>query len=190
MLSSDWTRQYGSRKVKIVTIPGVRSEQPGQRDNGKSFLLVEMAARPAEKWANRAFLALAHSRADIPPGIAERYARVRGDMRQIEAIAGLLGHMHFPEIEPLMDELMGCVSFVINSGPPPVTRLLNDSGSVDDDVEEISTRQHLRAEVIDLHVGFSVPAAVILLISVGSTMTEISEPTSSSTRTSRRRSRR
>lgn len=176
------------RQTKIITIPGVRSELPGERDNGKSFLLTEMAARPAEKWAAKAFLALAHSRADIPPGIAQRYASVRGDMRQVASIAGLLGHMHFPEIDPLLDELMTCVSFVVSPGPPPVTRLLHDASDVNDDIEEIATRQHLRSEVIDLHVGFLLPAAILHLIAVGSTMTEISEPSpSQSTRTSRRR---
>ena len=150
-----------------------------------------MAARPAEKWAARAFLALAHSRADIPPGIAQRYASARGDMRQIAAIAGLLGHMHFPEIEPLMDELLQCVAFVVNPGPPPVVRPLHDAGDANDDIEEVATRQHLRSEVIDIHVGFSLPAAILHLIAVGSTMTEISEPTTSSNmRTSRRPSQR
>ena len=147
-----------------------------------------MAARPAEKWAARAFLALAHSRADIPPGIAQRYASTRGDMRQVAAIAGLLGHMHFPEVEPLLDELMGCVAFLVNGGPPPVTRPLHDTGDMNDDIEEVATRQHLRSEVIDIHVGFSLPAAILHLIAVGSTMTEISEPTSPITKTSRRRS--
>jgi hypothetical protein len=166
----------------------VRSEQPGERDCGKSFLLIEMPARVAEKWAARAFLALARSRADIPPGIAARYASVRGDMRQVAAVAGLLGHMNFPELDPLMDELMGCVSWLTSPGPPPVFRTLSDSGSGNDDVEEVATRQLLRSEVIDIHVGFSLPAAILHLIAVGSTMTEISTPTPSpSTRTSRRR---
>lgn len=147
-----------------------------------------MAARPAEKWAARAFLALAHSRADIPAGIARQYANTRGDMRQIAAIAGLLGHLQFPEIEPLMDELLGCITYLVDPGPPPVTRPLNMAGDVNDDIEETATLQRLRTEVIDIHVGFSLPAAVFNLIAVGSTMTEIStEPSSLSTRTSRRR---
>jgi hypothetical protein len=181
--------QYGSRQTKIVTIPGVRSEIPGERDNGKSFFLIEMATRPAEKWANRAFLALAHSRADIPPNIAARLSNARGDMRQIAAIAGLLGHIHFPEIEPLMDEIMGCVYWLTATGVPPLYRPINDGADGNDDIEEIATRQFLRAEVIDIHVGFSLPAAILHLIAVGSTITEITEETSPSTRTSRRRSR-
>ena len=167
----------------------MRSELPGERDNGKTFLLTEMAAKSAEKWAARTFLALAHSRADIPPNIAQRYASGRGDMRQIAAIAGLLGHMHFPEIEPLLDELMGCVTFVVSPGSPPVTRALHDAGDMNDDIEEVSTRQYLRSEVIDLHVGFLVPAAILHLISVGSTLGEISESSTPTTQTSPRRSR-
>lgn len=148
-----------------------------------------MAARPAEKWIARAFLALAHSRADIPAGIAQRYANARGDLRQVAGIAGLLGHMSFAEIEPLLDELMGCVGFLVSAGPPAVTRALHDAGDANDDIEEIATRHRLRSEVIDLHVGFSLPAAILNLIAVGSTMTEMSEPTNSpGTRTSRRRS--
>lgn len=147
-----------------------------------------MAARPAEKWAVRAFLALAHSRADIPPNIAQRYANAKGDMRQIAAIAGLLGHLHFPEIEPLMDELMQCISFLVDAGPPPVTRQIHDAGDGNDDIEEVATRQMLRAEVIGLHVNFSLPGAIFHLITLGSSLQDISEPTTSSTiRTSRRR---
>jgi hypothetical protein len=191
LLSADWSRgQFGTRQVKIVTIPGHPSDLPGERDNGKSFLLVEMPARPAEKWAARVFLALAHARADIPPGIAAKYATARGNMQQVSYMAGLLGHLQFPEMEPLLDELMGCVSFLSSPGPPPVTRPLHDAGDVNDDIAEIATRQHLRAEVLDLHVGFFMPAAILHLIAVGSTMREISEPTSSNTPTSRRRSRR
>ena len=180
--------QYGSRQTKIVTIPGTRSENPGERDNGKSFLLIEMAARPAEKWAARAFLALSHAHADIPPGIMASYGKAKGDMRQVAEMAGLIGHMHFPELDPLMDELMGCISWLVDPGPPPVIRSINDSGTGNDDIEEVTTRQRLRSEVVDLHVGFLLPAAILNLIAVGSTMTEISpQVISSNTRMSRRR---
>ena len=164
------------RKTKVVTI-----EAEG-RDRGKSFLLTEMASRPAEKWADRAFLALAHSGVDVPAGVEN------SGMAGIAMLAHLVGHLKFPEIEPLMDEILGCVRFLPDPKRPDFTRDLVDDGSVGDDIEEVSTRQLLRSEVLGLHVNFSLAAAILNLIAVASTMTSL--PVSGTTRTSRRRSAR
>ncbi len=160
------------RKTKTIIIPGTYQDEPGFRDNGKKFLLTEMASRPAEKWADRAFLALAHSRADLPSG------RGRG-MAWIEQVQRLAGHIHFPELEPLMDEIMACVQR-IEPGTEYVRPLI-DLGTEGDDIEEVSTRHFLRSEVIALHVGFSLPAVILNWIAAGSTMTFIPGPESSET---------
>ena len=51
-----------SRKEMTVTI------QLDNRDKGKSFFITEMPSRQAEQWADRAFLALAHSGLNLRPG--------------------------------------------------------------------------------------------------------------------------
>lgn len=169
------------RKTKDVVIPGERGEEPGQRDNGKRFRLTEMAAKPAEKWANKVFLAIARSGLDIPDNLGISGAGMAG----IYQLAQLVGHLRFPELEPLMDELMGCIQFVGDANFP---RALIDDGGVNDDIEEVATRHFLRKEVIDLHVNFSMAARIFNLIAVASTMSEFETPESAPT--SRRRSRR
>ena len=56
------------RRTEKLTIPGVRSEEPGERDNGKTFILTEMNAYQRQDWALRALLALAASGAQLPDG--------------------------------------------------------------------------------------------------------------------------
>lgn len=113
------------------------------RDQGKRFLLMEMPARPAEKWATRAFLALARSGVDIPEDIANSgWAGIA--IQSLKTIAGV----QFAEAEPLMDEMFKCIQFVPDTGIP---RALVDNGTDGDDIEEIKTRIKLRWEVVHLH---------------------------------------
>jgi hypothetical protein len=182
------------RKTKIVVIPGERSEEPGHRDGGKRFYIRELASRPAEKWAARAFLALTHSQVDLPARVGSDVRRARGSMAEIATLARLVGHLNFPELDPLLDELMACVRFVVDEGLASSTagaqgtRPIHDAGDDNDDVEEVATRWLLRQEVVDLHIGFFLAGMVLNLIALGSTMTDISTTSSSpSTRTSRRR---
>ncbi len=155
-----------ARKTKTITIPGAPSDIPGQRDNGKTFLLTEMPARQAEAWADRAFLALAHSRADLPPE-AER-----SGMAGLVGIVHLFSSVQFPEILPLMDELMSRVLLVWDP-QKKLTRALLDNGDEGDDIEEVATRQMLRREVMDLHVNFLLGARMLDLIARASELTEL-----------------
>lgn len=118
------------------------------RDKGKVFLLREMPAVQAEKWAARAFLAMARSDVDIPADVA-------GTGMAGIAIVGLkaLGGVTFELAEPLMDEMMACVAIVPDPGRPEVTRAL-----IVDDFEEVRTILQLRKELLTLHTGFSIPA--------------------------------
>lgn len=175
-----------SRLTKLITIPGARDpDTPGQRDNGKTFLLTEMPARQAEAWADRAFLALAASAFDIPKDID-----VRGGMASIYQLALLVGHMRFPELRPLMDELMSCIKIVPEPRNPMSARALIDVGDVNDDIEDATTRIFLRNEVISLHINFSLAARIFNLIGAASTITELSlETPQTSPKRSRRLSR-
>jgi hypothetical protein len=131
------------RKTVIVTIDAAG------RDAGKVFLLREMPASQAEKWAARAFLAMARSGIDIPDDVAS------AGLAGIAAV-GLkaIGGLGFAEAEPLMDEMFACVQIVPDPARPGVVRAL-----VEDDIEEIATRLRLRKEVFGLHVDFSGLAA-------------------------------
>lgn len=118
------------------------------RDKGKVFRITEMPASQAEKWATRAFLALAHSGVEVP-----EYVSGAG-MAGI-AVLGLkaLGGVSFEEAEPLMDEMMACVTIVRDPKQPMMA-----FGLMEQDTEEVSTRVLLRGEVFELHTGFSFAA--------------------------------
>lgn len=134
-----------ARKTITVTI-----DAPG-RDLGKMFVLREMPASQAEKWAAKAFLALARSGAEVPDNIAAA---------GLAGVAALgvkaFGGMSFHDAEPLMDEMMACVSIQPDLARPAVIRAL-----IEDDIEEIATRLKLRLELFRLHMDFSAAAGLL-----------------------------
>ncbi len=133
-----------SRKTKIVTI------QNEGRDKGKKFHITEMSAVRAEKWAARAFLALAHAGVEIPE-------EVKGAGMAAIAVIGLraLGNVSFSEAEPLLDEMMSCVQYMPDPKYP-----INLRSLIEDDIEEVITLAMLRSEVFELHTGFSLANAI------------------------------
>ncbi|WP_311271085.1 hypothetical protein [Sphingobium sp. WCS2017Hpa-17] len=149
-----------SRKQKIVTI-----EAEG-RDRGKSFLILEKSAWDQERWAMRLLLALGKAGVDIPDD-----ALTAGVVGIMAAGITSLSRLTPDDAEPLMDEMMGCVSIIpdLSRRDPantemPITRSILRGGSQGEgDIEEFATLLRLRAEVAELHVGFSVPAALSTL---------------------------
>lgn len=131
-----------ARKTKTVTITS------SGRDQGKVFFLTEMPATKAEKWAARAFLALAKAGLDVPEEAAS--AGVAGF-----AAMGLdaIGKLNWEDAEPLLDEMMGCVQV---QPSPGITRPLVEAA---DDIEEVMTLLTIRKELLELHLGFSLAAA-------------------------------
>jgi hypothetical protein len=117
------------------------------RDKGKTFLIREMPALQAEKWAIRALLAL---------------GRANTDLADFDAGAGMAAFagsaframmsMQFEAAEPLLDEMMGCIMVKPDANNPNITRPL-----LEDDIEEVATLLSLRREVFQIHVGFSLP---------------------------------
>lgn len=135
------------RKEKLFVIPPA----PGGRENrdaGKCFLLREMPAAQAEKWAARALLAIANGGVEIPPEVLEM-----GAAAVMAAGFRALMTMAFADAEPLLDEMMACVSLVPDRTKPDVVRPLDS-----EDIEEVSTRLQIRAELVELHTGFSIAA--------------------------------
>lgn len=128
-----------ARKVEQFKIT-----KPG-RDLGKTFVLKEMPATQGEKWAIRLFLAMSRNGIKIPAEVAS--AGLAGvAFLGIEALAG----MRYEEIQPLLDEMMDCVTLAFDPAHPEATR-----GLVGDDIEEIPTIFELRKELLRLHSGFS-----------------------------------
>lgn len=115
------------------------------RDKGKVFVLTEMPAARAEKWAGRAWLALARSGVDLPADL--QGTGIAGlAILTLKAFAGV----QWFDMEPLLDEMFECVQIKPDTRNPEVVRKL-----IDDDTEEVRTRIQLRREVVELHVGFS-----------------------------------
>jgi hypothetical protein len=119
------------------------------RDAGKIFILTELPASRAEKWAAKAFLALAKSDVDVPANMNDF------GMHDI-AVIGVkaLGKMSFDELEPLLDEMFTCIQIMPDETQPNVTRALFES-----DIEDVSTRLTLRRAIFGLHLDFFITAA-------------------------------
>ena len=114
------------------------------RDKGKVFVLTEMPASQAEAWAARALMALMSSGAQVPAG----YERLGlAGMAEV-GLKGLVG-LKWEDAKPLLAEMLACVQIIPDPSKPHVIR-----GLIEEDIEEISTRIKLRAEVWKLHVGF------------------------------------
>jgi hypothetical protein len=131
------------RKTETVTITAEG------RDKGKQFLLTEMPALKAERWAFRALLALAHSGVEMPAGAAE------GGMASF-AQAGLqaLNRLSFDEARPLLDEMWTCVQIIPEPKNPQIVRPLVVREMEGDDIEDIETIFHLRDRIFRLHTDF------------------------------------
>lgn len=142
-----------ARKREIVTVA-----EKG-RDEGKSFLLVEMPPRKGEKWATRALLALGRAGgAEMDPALKEELQGA--GMAGIAAVGvRALAALDFHDAEPLLDEMMECVSFVPDRTKiDQMTQEPISRGLIEDDIEEISTLLFLRSKIVELHVGFSIAA--------------------------------
>ena len=131
-----------ARRTQEITVTGDAAKD---RDVGKKFLITEMSAMAAERWAARALLAimnvieLSDDEADAGmAGVASAMSRT--------GINFTGGAANFAEIEPLLDEMLGCIQIMEKA----TTRALTE-----DDVEEIQTLFMLRSEVLKLHTNFS-----------------------------------
>lgn len=155
------------RKVATVVIAA------DNRDKGKTFVITEMPASRAEKWATRALIAISRAGVDMPDDIAA--AGMAG-----LAVVGFqaITRVAFADAEPLLDEMMACAVFVPNPAQPLVFRDIRE-----DDVEEVSTLAKLRDEVVHLHTGFS-PAAELSRLATAAGRSARAREILSDTRTS------
>lgn len=136
-----------ARKVETLVIDAAG------RDKGKHFVITEMSAVAAEKWAWRALSAVARAGVEIPEDIAG------AGMAGIAAIGiRAITTLAFADAEPLLDEMMACAVFMPSPAKPAVTRAIRE-----DDIEEPVTVLRIRDEVVKLHLGFSVAANLLAL---------------------------
>lgn len=133
-----------ARKTKTVTI------STEGRDQGKAFYITEMSAFAAEKWATRAISAMARSGVDMPEEVLD--AGMAGIL--VLGAKAILS-VDFMEAEPLLEEMMACVQLIPDPSKPEVMRRVHE-----DDIEEVSTLVFLRNEVLEIHLGFSIAAAL------------------------------
>lgn len=143
-----------ARRTAEVTIddPGDPAKsKPASRDHGKVYVLTEMAAADADRWAQRVFFEMIKGGVDLPDGVAST------GMAGIAAVGlrGLAGIDSEKAIK-LLDEMLACVKIRPDPSNPAVVRPLMAA----EDTEEVKTRLLLRMEVFKLHTGFSIADAL------------------------------
>lgn len=125
------------RQTKEITID----------DRGKSltFRITEMSATKLEDWTMRAVLVLAAAGSDVPvsggvEGIGKYLAK--------HGLAAL-GAVDYAKAKPLLDEMLGCCSRVIDRAEEKVTPETADAY-----IEDMRTLSKLRMEAFKVNFGF------------------------------------
>lgn len=114
------------------------------RDAGKIFVITEMSADDAQRWALRAFLALAKNGVQIPDGLENM-----GIVGMLQYGIEIVAQLPYEEANYLCERLLQCVQ--LQPGPnSSVTRAL-----IAGDIEELTTRFILIKEAFKLHVDFT-----------------------------------
>lgn len=150
------------RRTRVVTITA------DGRDKGKSFLVTEMPADQGEWWAARALIVMGNAGVDMP---ANALGSAMAGMAAVEASKGaasalfLVGLRMLPGVDPvtlkpLLDEMMTCVAYQPPGQGVPAQSLMEGAYG---QIEEISTRLQLRAEILEVHLGFSLAGVASIL---------------------------
>jgi hypothetical protein len=135
-----------ARRTLVYTV------QDEGRDKGKSFLVTEMSADRAERWATQALLALANAGTKLPDGVADAGMAGVASMAAIFVLSlRTLQGLTYQAVAPLLDEMMECVQFVPGPGIPPQKLFVGENCQI----EEVRTRLSLRAQVLQVHTDFS-----------------------------------
>jgi hypothetical protein len=161
------------RQTKIFTIT---SEG---RDLGKKFLLTEMPAYQAEKWAYKTLLALSRGGFELPQGIFDAGMAGLAAVVPYLMVIGFrsLHAARWEELEILLDEMMTCVKYQPDKAELMPQDIRTDATS---QIEEVRTRVELRKEVLMLHVNPFDLAAFRTLVKEDSQESQTSSATSTS----------
>lgn len=120
---------------KTVDISGV------DRDENKVYRITEMSAWKAEKIGLKIFFAMSDSSVDIPFDVVNAPLA-----KMVELGLVAISKIPFHILEPIFDEMIQCVSFVLPNG--------QSRNLLQDDIEEYMTILKIRKEVLALHLGF------------------------------------
>ena len=128
------------RKEKIITI----------QDRGQelTFKIREMSAAQLESWVIRAVMLAAGSGVQVP-GSAD--IKAAGAYLAENGLAAL-GNIDFEEARPLLDELLGCCSRLVERVEERCT-----PKTVDNYIFDVTTLFRLRMEAIKMNLGFLQP---------------------------------
>jgi len=137
------------RKTREITITNKDS-----RDFGKSFLITEMPALQAERWARHGLAAFVRG-ADMPDDL-ENAGMAAWASLAIRAI----GNMPEEAADRMWDQLLACVKIKVDAMPAGRPLILDQEDG--NDIEEPTTIAKLRMEAFDLHTGFLTTAAPYL----------------------------
>lgn len=129
-----------ARKVVTVDIQ--------DREQLLTFKIREMPATRLESWIIRAILLLAGSGVQVPNG---KDIKAAGAFLAEQGMAAL-GNIDFEKAQPLLDELLGCSSRVIEGVEERCT-----PQTVDAYILDVATLFKLRMEAIKLNLGFFSP---------------------------------
>lgn len=120
---------------KIIDVAGVG------RDEARVYRITEMSAFKVEKWAIRALWVIASKGVDLPEVFDNApFAEF------VKVGLSALFKVDYSDAEPLLDEMMTCVSLVTQAGVRPLIMA--------DDFEDLRTIIKLRKEVFALHTDF------------------------------------
>lgn len=136
-----------ARRKAVYTVPGKRSDAPGARDNGKTFIVIEMAADEGELWADQLLFLIAKSGREIPDGTAGAgmagLAAAGVDILDVLVLRALQ--------DPSLESMWECIKYQHDPNHPLQPIFKGEQSQI----EEISTRHALRMEVVRLHLNFS-----------------------------------
>ncbi len=124
------------------------------RDQGKVFLLTEMSALKAERWATKAGLAsvAAALAKGIDLGVADPTKAAENGMAFVAFLGSqLFANLDYGTATELLDEMMTCVKIVADGKNKLMART-----PYEDEYGEVKTLVQLREAVFEMHTGFSV----------------------------------
>lgn len=116
-------------------------------DRGKklTFKIKEMSATDLEDWSIRAVLVLAAAGSDVPID-----AGFEGAIQYLSSHGfAALGAVDYKKAKPLLDEMLGCCSRVIDKTEQQVT-----VETANDYIEDMTTLLKLRIEAFKTNFGF------------------------------------
>jgi hypothetical protein len=126
------------------------------RDKGKTYLIKEMDAFSADKWAFKALSAINMSNVDLSffGGLDSLTKSGMQGVFEVSKVLGgvinLLQSIDEEKLDTIIDDLHYCCYFIPTPGAPP--RPIMDK--IDGDIEEVSTLFKLKVEALVLHLDF------------------------------------